>query len=275
MSGQESRVQLEVREGVACLTLNRPAVLNALDDATYLALEERLAELEARRDVRVLILTGSGARAFSAGADLRYMRGLDGERRQEFILLTHRVGNRLAYGPYPSIAAVRGFALGGGFELVMACDLRVAGADALFGLPEITLGSIPGSGGVQRLPLLVGPTRAKELILTGRRLPAREALAWGLVNRVVPPEQVLKAAEEMARTIAGHNPIAVEYAKLALPLGRLQDGGAEARYHSLTSWVCQQTPGYRERTRQYAERFPREGGALGAEEPGPAEEGAA
>jgi enoyl-CoA hydratase/carnithine racemase len=185
--------------------------------------------------------------------DLKYMRGLDGDRRQAFILLTHRVANRLAYGPWPSIAAVRGFALGGGFELAMACDLRVAGTDAEFGLPEITLGSIPGSGGVQRLPLLVGPTRAKELIFTGRRLPAAEALAWGLLNRVVPPDGVLAAAEEMARTIAGHNPVAVEYAKLALPLGQFQDAGPEARYHSLTSWVCQQSPHYRDRTRQYAD----------------------
>jgi enoyl-CoA hydratase/carnithine racemase len=248
----DDRVLVEVQGGLAILSLNRPAVLNALDDATYHALDATLAELEQREDVRVLVLTGRGERAFSAGADLRYMRALDGDTRQEFILLTYRVTNRLAYFPRPSVAAVRGYALGGGFELAMACDLRVASADAQFGLPEITLGSVPGSGGVQRLPLLVGPTRAKELIFTGRRLLAEEALAWGLVNRVVPPAQVLSEACELARTVAEHNPVAVEYAKMALQLGRFQDSGLDACYHSLISWVCQQTPRYRTQTARFA-----------------------
>lgn len=253
MTRPENPVLVEVAEGVATFTLNRPAVLNALDDATYRALDAALEKLEKRDDLRALVVTGAGERAFSAGADLTYMRALTGEARQEFILLSYRVTNRLAYFPRPSVAAVRGHALGGGFELVMACDLRVAGSDAQFGLPEITLGSVPGSGGVQRLPLLIGPTRAKELVLTGRRLPAEEALAWGLVNRVVPPDQVLDAARELARTIAGHNPVAVEYAKMALQVGRLGDFGLEARYHSLTSWVCQQTPHYRDRTARFSE----------------------
>jgi enoyl-CoA hydratase/carnithine racemase len=252
MSAPTDCVLLDVQDGVALLTLNRPAVLNALDECTYVALDGALAEIEARDGVHAVILTGQGERAFSAGADLRYMRALDGDTRQEFILLTYRVTNRLAYFPRPTIAAVRGYALGGGFELVMACDLRVAGTDAQFGLPEITLGSVPGSGGVQRLPLLVGPTRAKELIFTGRRLLAAEALAWGLVNQVVPPDQVLSAASALARTVAEHNPVAVEYAKMALQLGRFQDWGLDARYHSLTSWVCQQTPRYRTQTARFA-----------------------
>lgn len=242
----------EVREGVALLTLNRPAVLNALDDRSYHRLDEILAELEERQDVRALVLTGAGERAFSAGADLTYMRALDGERRQAFILLTYRVTNRLAAFPRPTIAAIRGYALGGGFELVMACDLRVVGADALFGLPEITLGSVPGSGGVQRLPLLVGPTRAKEMIFTGRRLPAQEALAWGLVNSLVDPEGVMEAAWATAHQIASLNPLAIESAKRTVQVGHMADWGLEARYHSLASWVCQQTPHYREQTRRFA-----------------------
>jgi enoyl-CoA hydratase/carnithine racemase len=258
MSASTDCVRLDVQDNVALLSLNRPAVLNALDDCTYLALDAVLAELEARDDVRALILTGQGERAFSAGADLRYMRALEGEPRQEFILLTYRVTNRLAYFPRPTIAAVRGYALGGGFELVMACDLRVAATNAEFGLPEITLGSVPGSGGVQRLPLLVGPTRAKELILTGRRLPAVEALSWGLVNQIAPPADVLMAARTLARTVAGHNPVAVEYAKLALQVGRLPDWGLEPRYHSLTSWVCQQSPHYRSRTTRFAQEEERQ-----------------
>jgi enoyl-CoA hydratase/carnithine racemase len=259
MTDATDLVQLEVRDGIGLLCLNRPAVLNALNAASYLALEARLDELEAREDVRALVLTGQGARAFSAGADLTYMRALDGEARQAFILLTHRVTNRLAYFPRPSIGAIRGYALGGGFELVMACDLRVAGRDAVFGLPEMTLGSIPGSGGVQRLPLLIGPTRAKEVILAGRRVTAEESLAWGLVNQVVDPDQVLPAAQEMARRIAGQNPVAVEYAKRALQLGHLTDWGLPARYHSLTSWVCQQTPSYRANTTRFAEPVKEEG----------------
>jgi len=252
MTQEESVVVVEITDGVATLTLNRPAVLNALDNVTYRELETALDDLESRDELRALVLTGAGGRAFSAGADLTYMRALNGESRQEFILLTHRVTNRLAYFLRPTVAAIRGYALGGGFELAMACDLRVAGVDTQFGLPEITLGSIPGSGGVQRLPLLVGPTRAKELILTGRRLSAEESLAWGLVNQVVPSDRVLETATELARTIARHNPVAVEYAKMALQLGRLSDWGLAARYHSLTSWACQQTPHYRSQTARFA-----------------------
>lgn len=252
MSSGDGRVLHEVTDGVATLTLNRPDVLNALDDHTYHCLDEILADLEERPEVRTLVLTGAGGRAFSAGADLTYMRALDGERRQAFILLTYRVTNRLAEFPHPTVAAIRGYALGGGFELVMACDLRVAGSDAVFGLPEITLGSVPGSGGVQRLPRLVGPTRAKELIFTGRRLPAAEALAWGLVNAVVDPDQTVETASETARHIASLNPLAVESAKRVLQAGHLADWGIEARYHSLTSWACQQTPHYRERTIRFA-----------------------
>jgi enoyl-CoA hydratase/carnithine racemase len=252
MTQGQRRVLVELTDGVATISLNRPAVLNALDDVTYRELETALDDLESREEVRALVVTGAGDRAFSAGADLTYMRALDGESRQEFILLTYRVTNRLAYFPRPTVAAIRGYALGGGFELVMACDLRVAGAGARFGLPEITLGSIPGSGGVQRLPLLVGPTRAKELILTGRRLSAEESLTWGLVNQVVPPDRVLDAATELARTVARHNPVAVEYAKMALQLGCLGDWGLSARFHSLTSWACQQTPHYRSQTARFA-----------------------
>jgi enoyl-CoA hydratase/carnithine racemase len=250
--GGSAALLVAMTDGVATLTLNRPAVLNALNNVTYLALEAALDDLETRDEVRALVLTGAGERAFSAGADLTYMRALDGESRQEFILLTHRATNRLAYFPRPTVAAIRGYALGGGFELAMACDLRVAGVDTQFGLPEITLGSIPGSGGVQRLPLLVGPTRAKELILTGRRLSAEESLAWGLVNQVVPSDQVLDTAMELARAIARHNPVAVEYAKMALQVGRLGDWGLQARYHSLISWVCHQTPHYQTQTARFA-----------------------
>jgi len=253
----EGVLRAEVADGVATLTLDRPAVLNALSRTSYLALEAALDDLEARDDLRVVVVTGAGERAFSAGADLTFMRALDAESRQAFILLTHRATNRLAYFPRPTVAAIRGYCLGGGLELVLACDLRIAAADAQFGLPEITLGSVPGSGGVQRLPLLVGPTRAKELILTGRRLLAEEARAWGLVNEVVPIDQVGPVALALAGKIAGFNPLALECAKMALQAGRLSDWGLPARFHSLTSWACQRTPHYRSRTSRFDKGAPK------------------
>lgn len=210
-------------DGVALVTIDRPAVHNALDFALLRELAAALESLDADPAVRCIVLTGAGERAFAAGADITELA------TQTPITLT----SSDAFAPWdridriglPMVAAVRGFALGGGCELAMACDLIVAGEDAVFGQPEIRLGVIPGAGGTQRLTRAVGKARAMDLILTGRRMDAREAAACGLVTRVVPAEETLAAATELAGRIASQAPLAVRAAKRAvlrsfeLPLG--------------------------------------------------------
>jgi enoyl-CoA hydratase len=198
---------------VAVLTLNRPKVLNALNRATMDEVVEALDALDRDDDVRCTVLTGSG-RAFAAGADVTEMAGatpvemLTGYRFQQW--------ERIRRVAKPIIAAINGFALGGGCELAMLCDIIVAGESARLGQPEINLGLIPGAGGTQRLTRAVGKARAMELILTGRALTAAEALAIGVVTRVVPDEVVVDEAKAIAATIAQKPPIAVRLAKQAI-----------------------------------------------------------
>ncbi|MCC6216185.1 MAG: enoyl-CoA hydratase/isomerase family protein [Polyangiaceae bacterium] len=182
----EEPVRVERRGGAAILTLDRPERLNALSRATLGALGRIGAELGADRTLRAVVLTGAGEKAFCAGADLKERQAMtpDDVRRQLGLYRTEL--GWLDRSPVPVVAALNGVALGGGLELALLCDLRVAAPHALLGLPETTLGIIPGAGGTQRLPRVVGEARAKELILLGRRLSAAEALAIGLVNRVSP-----------------------------------------------------------------------------------------
>jgi enoyl-CoA hydratase len=201
-------------EGVAVVTLNRPRALNALSPALIDQLVDALTTLDRDEDVRAIVIRGSGERAFAAGADIREMAG------QTAVTLTKSDAfarwDEVAHVRTPLIAAVRGFALGGGCELAMACDLIIAGEDAQFGQPEIKLGVIPGVGGTQRLTRAVGKARAMELVLTGRSIDAREAERIGLVTRVVPAEETFAVAEELARTIAAMPPLAVIAAKDAV-----------------------------------------------------------
>jgi enoyl-CoA hydratase len=197
--------------GVALLTIDRPAALNAVSFAMIGELVTALQGLDVDPDCRCVVLTGSGSRAFAAGADIRELA----EQTPESL----RAGGDFAWWDQlreiglPIIAAVRGYALGGGCELAMACDLIVAGEDAQFGQPEIKLGVIPGAGGTQRLTRAIGKVRAMELILTGRSISAREAEAAGLVNLVVPAEETLDRALELAGRIAAMPPLAVRAAK--------------------------------------------------------------
>ncbi len=188
--------------------------MNALDRPTLEELRDRLAELRDDRDVRVVVLTGSGEKAFVAGADIKYMSGLGVEEATEWGELGHEAGQLLETMRKPTIAAVNGFALGGGCELALACDLRYASASAKLGQPEINLGIIPGWGGTQRLARVCGLGFAKELILTGRLVDAEEALARGLVNGVHDP--VLEKALETARLLASKSPVALAAAKRAV-----------------------------------------------------------
>jgi enoyl-CoA hydratase len=214
MTGDSLVLIDRLAEGVAVVTLNRPRALNALSPALIDQLVDALTTLDRDEDVRAIVIRGSGERAFAAGADIREMAG------QTAVTLTKSDAfarwDEVAHVRTPLIAAVRGFALGGGCELAMTCDLIIAGEDAQFGQPEIKLGVIPGVGGTQRLTRAVGKARAMELVLTGRSIDAREAERIGLVTRVVPAEETFAVAEELARTIAAMPPLAVIAAKDAV-----------------------------------------------------------
>jgi enoyl-CoA hydratase/carnithine racemase len=210
---------MEKRAGVGYLTLNRPQVRNAFSREMIDELHQALAGIDQDNAIRVLIITGAG-QAFQAGADiseLRLMQPMDILRWNEGIV---RINAALEKLPQPVIAAINGVALGGGLELAIACTLRIAAESAVMGLPEVKLGIIPGTGGTQRLPRLIGKGRAAELLLTGRIIDAREALQIGLVNQVTTAEQLMPAAEKLAAAILVNAPIAVEMAKDALEVGK-------------------------------------------------------
>lgn len=242
-------VALERRGRVAHLCLDRPHVLNAIDAATCDALVAAIATLEVDPEVGVVVVSGAGEKAFCAGADLTHMRGLEGAQLRRFVEQTWIVFERLASSPLPSIAALHGHVLGGGLELALACDLRVADATARLGLPEMGLGSVPGSGALQRLPALIGPARTTEMILLGRRIDALEAAAIGLVNRAVAKGEALAAAMAWAEAIAKLPPEAVRYAKVALRLGRFPE--VAASLHGLISEACHADQRYQDNTDQF------------------------
>jgi enoyl-CoA hydratase len=209
-------IGFSVADRIATITIDRPSVRNALDEATVREIETALLEAEENRDVAVLIFTGGGERVFVSGADLRDLH----HRRARQVLeasLNHLFARIDAF-PKPTIASMNGHALGGGMELALACDFRIAVSGAKLGFPEVGLGILPGAGGTQRLPRLVGLGRAKELILTADPVEAGEALAMGLVHRVVPRETLESATRELAEKIASRAPLALRLAKEALNL---------------------------------------------------------
>jgi enoyl-CoA hydratase len=209
-------VRSERDGGVELLTIDRPESMNALDVPTLSELRDRLLALRDDEAARVIVLTGAGQRAFAAGADIKYMSGLDPDRAREWGELGHNVAQLLETSPAPTIAAINGFALGGGCELALACDIRYASTSAKLGQPEISLGIIPGWGGTQRLARVCGLGVAKDLILTGRLVDADEALRLGLVSAVCPGEELRERALETARLLASKGPLALRAAKVAL-----------------------------------------------------------
>jgi len=205
---------------VATICLNRAAKHNALTPEMLEQLEEILSRLDADRDVRVVVVTAAGNRSFSAGADIKRFKALEPlQMWARWTRLGHRVFDHLAGLRQPTIAAVIGNAYGGGFELALACDLRILADDATLGLTEVGLGTLPGWGGTGRLRDLVGAGRAKELILTGEPLTADRALAWGVANQLASRAEVLDAAYALANKIAARAPIAVQMAKQAVDAG--------------------------------------------------------
>ena len=206
-------IRVEHEDAVAVVTVDRPDAMNALDVATLTELRDRLLDLRDEAAVRVVVLTGAGERAFIAGADIKAMSEMDVEQAKAWGGLGHEAAQLLEAMPKPTIAAINGFALGGGCELALACDLRYASPGAKLGQPEINLGIIPGWGGTQRLARVCGLGFAKELILTGRVVGAEEALQRGLVNALHDP--VLDKALETARLLASKSPLALAAAKAA------------------------------------------------------------
>jgi enoyl-CoA hydratase len=199
---------------VAVLTIDRQDKLNALNPQVVEEIGQSLLEIEAEGPPAIIV-TGAGEKAFVAGADIAAMNDMDPLQAKRFAEVGHAAMALLDRSPVPTIAAVNGFALGGGCEIALSCDIRIAAANALFGFPEVGLGILPGMGGTQRAPRLIGPAVAKELIFTGRRIGADEARLMGLVNHVVPEGEALNAAKEMAAEIAANGPVAVRHAKAA------------------------------------------------------------
>jgi enoyl-CoA hydratase len=204
-------IRVEREGAVAIVTIDRQEALNALDVTTLTELRDRLRELANDDGARVLILTGAGEKAFVAGADIKYMSRLEVDQAKQWGALGHEVGRLLETMPKPTIAAINGFALGGGCELAIACDIRYAASSAKLGQPEVNLGIIPGWGGTQRLARLCGLGVAKELIFTGRSVAAEEALRIGLVNGVHDP--VLDKAREVATLLSSKSPISLRLMK--------------------------------------------------------------
>lgn len=211
MITENEHIQIEKKKEIGIITLNRPEVRNALNRKMLHELEDNLTELENDSQIRTIIITGN--KDFSAGADIKEMNAIKPEEIESFCRWGHKVINHLENIGKPVIAAITGFALGGGCELALACDIRIAGEGTKFGQPEVNLGLIPGFGGTQRLSRLVGIGKAKEMIFTGEILSAKEAESIGLVNKMVKDEELMTKAEEMALVIAQKGPIAVKKAK--------------------------------------------------------------
>lgn len=203
---------------IGLLTIARPEALNALNQPLLQELEEILTKIANEPDIKVLVITGQG-RAFVAGADIAAMRQMSQEQAEEFSLLGQRVFSQLAALPQPTIAAINGFALGGGLELALACDLRLASERAKLGQPEISLGIIPGFGATQRLPRLIGVAQAKGMLFSGATVTASDALNLGLVNRVLTADELLNAALELASNIAKYSAVILKYLKSAVDMG--------------------------------------------------------
>jgi len=210
---------IETADGVATLTVNRPHALNALNSEVLTELASAFYQLEYDPAVRVVVLTGAGEKAFVAGADIKEMASMSSFEGHQFALKGQHCMMAMEKMKTPVIAAVNGFALGGGLELALGCDFIYASEKAKLGFPEVTLGIIPGFGGTQNLARLIGKSRANELIFTGRMITADKAQAWGIVNEVFAPEELLAKAKETAAAIAGVGPLGVTYAKNAIANG--------------------------------------------------------
>jgi enoyl-CoA hydratase len=244
---------LEKEEKVAVITINRPKALNALNSETLKEIDAAIDDVSSDKEILAVILTGAG-KAFVAGADITEMKDLNTIEGRSFGILGNKVFRKLETMEKPVIAAVNGFALGGGCEISMACDMRIASAKAKFGQPEVSLGITPGFGGTQRLPRLVGEGMAKELIFSGKIIDAQEALRIGLVNRVVEPEQLMDEVKNLANTIAQQAPVAVKLCKVAIGRGMQSDIDTGLYYESEVFGQCFSTEDQKEGMTAFVEK---------------------
>ena len=245
---------LEKNAGIAVLTINRPQQLNALNKQTLSEISAAFESLREEDEVKVVILTGSGEKAFVAGADIKEFAHFSGEEGSELAKEGHMtVFNLIEEFPKPVIAAVNGFALGGGLELAMSAHVRIASDNARMGLPETSLGVIPGYGGTQRLPQLVGKGRALEMIFSAKMIDAQTALDYGLVNRVVPQEELMQVAEEMARSFMKNSIVAMGFAIEAVNAGLLEGSmGYDVEVQAFGD--CFETEDFKEGTAAFLEK---------------------
>ena len=225
-------ITLSVENEIGILTVNRPKVLNALNIGTLKDIQAGIQEVKGHAGIKVLIMTGAGEKAFVAGADIQGMSSMNSVEALDFSRLGHFTMKMIQDLDRPVIAAVNGYALGGGTEIALACDFIYASENARFGLPEVTLGIFPGFGGTQRLPRLIGKGKAKELIYTGKMITAQEALEMGIVNRVFPQASLMEETKKVASQIAGNGPIGVRLAKMVVDGGFNLDLGEACRMES-------------------------------------------
>ncbi|GAB4370529.1 MAG: enoyl-CoA hydratase-related protein [Acidobacteriota bacterium] len=256
MTESSDLVLRHVEDGIARVTINRPDKLNALNREVIRRLADTFEDLARDESVRGAILTGAGDKAFVAGADIREMVDLSPEQARAFAREGQALGRLFDEFGRPIVAAVNGFALGGGCELAMACHLRVASPKARFGQPEVQLGLIPGFGGTQRLPRLVGEARALEMVLTGQMIDAETALAWGLVNRIARERTAVEEAEDLLRAILDKGPVAVRLAVEAVRTGLSMPLDDALEYEAALFGVIFSTEDMREGTTAFLEKRP-------------------
>jgi len=247
-------VEVQRTGAVATVTVNRPRVLNALNAATVDELDHCLAELARDDTTRVIILTGAGDKAFIAGADIAELSEMNATSARRVAERGHAVCDRIERSRKPVLAAINGFALGGGCEIAMACTLRLAAETAVLGQPEVKLGLIPGYGGTQRLPRLIGPGRALELMLTGDSIGATEAWRLGLVNRVVPAADLLTETAALAKKLAAQPPLAVAYIMDAVRGGMQMSLREACEFETSLFGMVSATDDMREGTRAFLEK---------------------
>ncbi len=245
---------IEIENKIGIVTINRPKAMNALNEKTLIELQDAFINFTEDEAIQVIIITGSGEKAFVAGADIAAMQPLTALEARQFAKLGHQVMHHIEACPKPVIAAVNGFALGGGCELALGCDIRIAAENARFGQPEVNLGVIPGFGGTQRLARLIGKGRALELIFTGDMIDAAEAYRIGLANKIVPLEQLLDTAKKMATTIINKGSYAVQLAKEAVRNGLELDLDRANQYESELFGLCFATADQKEGMQAFLEK---------------------